>query len=529
MKQAVFLLLLLLSACSGVQRGEWPIVIIYDNDVHCAVDGYAKVGTIVKSYEDSAEYQLLVSAGDFVHGDVMGSITHGQAIVDIMNTVGYDYVVPGNHEFDYGVEQLLNLTDGLRAEMLCSNFHNIFVNELPFRPYRVVQYGDVSVAFIGVTTTACAVSVAPKTFCDDEGNLKYHFYLDSLYLNTQKYIDEVRKQGADHVVVLSHLGDVYNGVHPTSIDLITHTCGIDVVIDGHAHNVIIDSCVYDKSGNKVLLTSSGTRLENVGVVKLHKDGRFTSELVNLATVEAEASLVKYIESVKQLAMLVGERSVGVSECDLPIEAADGSLIPRYKESGIGNLCTDAFRIELQADIAIMNGGAIRNELLKGELTYNDLYSVLPYNNQVSVAEITGKQLLDALEYSASYLPIQDGNFLQVSGLSFTIDTSIPSPVIMGVDGVFSHVGGSPRRVSNVKVLNAEGEYVTIESERKYTLASINYLIKDSGAGGILRATKLLQSDVGSDIDILERYIMETLKHTIPASYANPAGRINIKD
>ena len=325
MKQAVFLLLLLLFACSGVQRGEWPVVIIYDNDVHCAVDGYAKVGAVVKCYEDSSEYQLLVSAGDFVHGDVMGSITHGQAIVDIMNMVGYDYVVPGNHEFDYGVEQLLNLTDGLSAEMLCSNFHNIFVNELLFRPYRVVQYGGVSVAFIGVTTTACAVSVAPKTFRDEEGNLKYHFYLDSLYSNTQKYIDQVKEQGADYVILLSHLGDAYNGVHPTSVDLIANTCGADVVIDGHAHSVIVDSCVYDKSGKGVLLTSSGTRLESVGVVKLDKEGKFTSQLVSLSTVEPDASLVKYIEGVKQSAMAVGERLVGVSECSLPLEDSDGNL------------------------------------------------------------------------------------------------------------------------------------------------------------------------------------------------------------
>jgi 2',3'-cyclic-nucleotide 2'-phosphodiesterase (5'-nucleotidase family) len=522
-----FLLVWVVVGCASDNHSL--LTIVYDNDVHCAVDGYSKVKSLSDSLMKSSLCLEVVSCGDFVQGDVLGSATHGKAIVDIMNMVGYGVAIPGNHEFDYGVERLMALSDTLNGTVLCSNFYDICVNEPLFAPYKVIDYGTVSVAYLGVTTTATPTSVIPKTFQDDTGNLKYHFCFDSLYVNTQKYIYQARAEGADYVVVLSHLGDIENGEHPTSRDLISNISGVDVIIDGHAHSTIECEYACDKVGKRVLLTSSGTRFENVGIVRLDKRGVFTSELIPTIEIATDSILGSYIEQLRASAISVGERVVAFNESLLPIETPDGSIIVRREECGMANLCTDALRVELGTDIAILNGGGFRNGLEKGQITYNNLYSVLPYNNQLSKAAIVGRELLDVLEFSASYLPNEDGNFLQVSGLRFSIDSTIPSPVMMDVDGMFSFVGEGTRRVSNVEVWDKEsGEYRRLNPEQEYTLTSIDFLLKHNGGSGILRSAKPVQDGLGQDVDIVEQFIKTHLGGTIPASYAQPQGRINIQ-
>ena len=178
---------------------------------------------------------------------------------------------------------------------------------------------------------------------------------------------------------------------------------------------------------------------------------------------------------------------------------------------------------------MINGGGIRADLPQGDVTYNHLVSVFPFNNTACTATLTGQQLWDALEFSVSSLPGEDGSFMQVSGVIFEVDTSIPSPIVVDEFGVFQHVGQGARRVGNLKVWNKEKQaYLPVDLKRRYTLASLNYMLKNLGCSGIFRYTELLEDNLGQDVDILASYIANVLHGRIGKRYAEVEGRIVMK-
>lgn len=505
-----------------------PIVIIYDNDVHCAVDGYAKLAAVRSSYRKSTNNVTTVSCGDFVQGDIVGTVTRGEGIIDIMNYVGYDVVTLGNHEFDFGMEQMLSLTERLEADVVNANFSDLRSGKLLFEPYTIKRFGNVDIAFIGVTTPSTIESVAYTTFTDEEGNLIYSFNNDNFYEEIQRHIIEARATGADYVVLLSHLGDISYGGYPSSISLIKNTIGIDAVLDGHEHSVISDTTIIDGAGDEVLLTSTGTAFANVGVLTLSTTGEFSSELIATEGCTPDKKVQAYVEQIKEQTMAAGERVVGTSEVTLPIRDAKGTRITRTQETAIGNLCADALRSVLGSDIAFVNGGAIRADIPQGDITYNTLLQVFPYNNSVCTATMTGAQIMDALEVSTRLLPNENGGFLQVSGIRFKVDTSVTTSVVMDENEQFSHVEGN-RRVSDVEILDKENnEYHAIEPDRTYTIASSTFLVEDYGDNGILRYARVKESNLGQDVDMLAIYLQQILGGKIGAEYGNIEGRIVIK-
>lgn len=527
--------LLLFAFCAGcgtknkVDLPDHPIVILFENDVHGAVDGYAKLVSLREEQREWTPYVATVSSGDYVQGDVIGSLSKGESIIELMNEVGYDVVTLGNHEFDYGMSQLFKLRDSLEATMVSANFCDFRTGELIFPPYEILSFGEVDIAFMGFTTTTTPTMVAPHTFLDENKQIAYGFYRPTFYENAQRQIDKARAEGADYVVVLSHLGDSDRGEHASSVSLIGRTTGIDVVLDGHDHQVIPDSVVYNRKGEPVLLASTGLKFQNIGLLTLSEDGMFTSRLVPAADMEASEEAQALVESMKEKALKEGERKVGVSEVHLsPDDASDNRLV-RQQEVGIGNFCADAFRLVLNADVAMVNGGGIRADLPQGEVTYNHLLSVFPFNNTACTATMTGQQLLDALEVSVSFLPYEDGTFMQVSGMKFEVDASVPSPVVLDEAELFSHVADAPRRVGGLQILDKEsGEYLPVDLDKRYTLASFSYLLKDLGGFGIFRYAELQEDNLGQDVEVLASYIETILNGRIGKDYSEPEGRIVMK-
>lgn len=512
-------------------RPTKPVVILYENDVHCAVDGYARLVALREQQRALTPYVTTVSCGDFVQGDIVGSVSRGENIVEIMNRVGYDVVTLGNHEFDFGMSQMFKLTDALTATVVNSNFRDIRTDEPPFPPYRIVRYGEVDIAYLGFTTTTTATSVSPLTFLDEAGNVAYSFCKANFYENAQKQIDKARSEGADYVVVLSHLGDMDRGEHASSISLINHTTGIDAVLDGHDHRVIPDTLIHNLEGTPVLLSSTGTKFQHVGVLTLSTDGTFSSRLEPgySGTEAVDREVQAFVDDIKEKTMLDGQRVVGVNEVKLSINDASGNRLVRSEETNIGNFCSDAFRIVLNTDIALLNGGGIRVDIPQGDVTYNHLLSVFPFNNTVCTAIMTGQQLLDILEFSVSFLPGEDGSFMQVSGVKFEVDTSIPSPVMVDEYHLFAGVGEGPRRVSQVQVLDKEsGNYQPVDTKRNYTLAAFDYQIKNLGCNGVFRFLILKEDNLGQDVEVLATYITDILKGRIGKEYEGTEGRIRIK-
>ena len=537
MKKKLLTLLLVLCVVlsiptAALAANEGDIVVLFTNDVHCAVDsniGYAGLAAYAADMEADvgADNVTLVDAGDAVQGAALGTLSEGEYIVDIMNEVGYDIMVPGNHEFDYGMARMMELMDMLDATVLSSNFMDLTTNETVYEPYTMIDYGTIQVAYVGISTPESFTKSTPKYFQDDTGNYIYSFCEGNngadLYSAVQTAVDDASADGADVIVAVGHCG-VGSEIAPwQSTDIIANTTGIDVFIDGHSHSVIAGETYQNENGEDVILTSSGTGLENIGQVTISPDGSVATELVSDYTEKDETvdAFVKNIQAENE-AML----STVVASTDVPLIVNDpdtGKRLIRSQETNLGDLCADAYRKLLGADVAVVNGGGIRADIPAGDITYNDIVTVHPFGNSACVIEATGQEILDLLEMMARSTPDECGGFEQVSGMSYEIHTYIPSSVQTDDKDVFQGVTGE-YRVKNVRI---GGE--PIDLGKTYTLASHNYLIKNGGDGyAEFMDNKLLQDEVMIDNQVLITYIVQELGGVVGSEYADIYGQGRIK-
>ena len=506
--------------------GEDSVVILYENDVHCSVDGYAKIAAMKKELATSFDHTGVVSSGDFIQGGTLGAISRGEYIVDIINKIGYDAIALGNHEFDYRIERLNELRTKLNTKVLSCNIYKIGEEKSYFDPYTIVTYGDVKIAYIGITTPETLTSSSPSQFMNDKGELIFTFNESALGEMVQKNIDAAKAEGADYVILLSHIGYSETGELSDITDVIANTDGLDAVLDGHSHSVIPEMIVKDKSGDDVVLSSTGTKFEYIGKLTL-VDGKIDTELVKTEEyTKIDDDVKACIDEINENYAVLGERKIATSEVDLITHDADGNRLVRLAETNIGNICSDAFREVFDVDIAYLNGGGIRAEIKAGDVTFNDIYSVFPFNNQVVVSEISGQTLLDMLEMAMMLYPAENGSFPHVSGITFSVNTSIPTPVKLDSNGFFVSVEGE-RRVYDVMIFDkASGSYKPLDVNANYTIAATNYFLIDRGSGmSMLANTKVLQNDGTLDVEVLERYIVENLGGVIDERYAEVDNRI----
>ena len=506
------------------------IVILFESDVHCSVDGYAKIAALKDEISDDAEYVGVVTSGDFVQGGSLGIVSKGEYIINIMNLIGYDAVGLGNHEFDYKTERLHELVNKLDSTVVCSNYKKIGEEKSVFNPYIIVPYGDTEVAYIGIITPDTLTSSSPAQFKNEEGQYTYSFCADTLYENTQKSIDAAKKEGADYIIALAHLGTEYVFEQWSAQTLIQNTTGLDVVLDGHSHSVVEGMVVNDKAGNDVIVASTGTRFANIGKLTL-LDGAIKTELIPTQTYEkTDEEITKYIATINEEYAKLGERKIGVSEVSLTTLDEQGNRIIRNAETNLGDFCADAYREITGADIGFINGGGIRNDIDTGDITFNEILGVFPFANKTCISEVTGQQIVDMLEYGLVFYPEENGSFQHVSGIKFDFDPQIKLSVMLDVNQEFVSVEGA-RRVSDVEVLNQEtGAYEPIVLDKKYTLASHSYLLMEYGGGATMFKGAKLLSDTGIlDVELLESYITENLNGVIGGEYAQSQNRINILD
>lgn len=503
------------------------IIILYENDVHCEIDGYAKLSAMKKELSETAAHVGVVSVGDFIQGSSLGAISQGEYIVNIMNLVGYDAVTLGNHEFDYKIPRLLELSEIImNTKPVCSNFQKIGETDTVFEPYSIVSYGDVDIAYIGITTPDTITSSSPAQFKDENDDYIYTFNGTNLYDTVQKNIDAAENAGADYIIALSHLGTENVYEQWSAQTLVANTTGIDVVLDGHSHSVVEELIVKDEGGNDVVITSTGTKFANIGKLTI-SDGDIKTELIPTEDYEkTDSAVTSYIDQINEEYQALGNRKIGVSEVELTTVDEDGNRIIRNTETNLGDFCADAFRIVTGADIGFMNGGGIRADMAAGDVTFNDILSVFPFNNRVCVIEATGRQIVDMLELGVVNYPEEDGSFQHVSGITFELKKSIPSSVKLDENLSFVSVEGE-YRVSNVKVLNkTTGEYEPIDYTKTYTLASHNFLLLDQGGGASMFKDAKVVSDSGMlDVELLEVYITENLGGVIGEEYKESQNRI----
>lgn len=517
------------------QKSE-DIVVLYVNDIHCGVDagspegsmGYANLAALKKELQSQHEFVTLVDAGDAIQGEAIGTLSNGSYLTDIMNYVGVDIATYGNHEFDYGMDVALALANGSNAQYIACNFRDLRTDELITKPYTVVDYGALQVAYIGIATPETFTKSTPTHFQDENGNYIYSFCENGdgqeLYQAVQNSIDAAKAEGADLIIALGHLGIDPASAPWRSYDVIANTVGLDAFIDGHSHSTIAGEKVQDQAGEDVLLTSTGTKMENIGKMVISADGEITTELVRDYTV-VDPETDAYIKGIQSQFQDKLEEVVARTEVDLVInDPVTGERIIRNRETNLGDLCADAYRVALGADIGMVNGGGIRAELIAGDITYGDIIAVHPYGNMMCVVEATGQEILDTLEVAAQAAPGEYGSFQHVSGLKYTINTAVASSVVMDSKGMLESIGDT-RRICNVQVLQKDGTYAPIDPSATYTLASHNYMIKNGGSGvDFFMDNELIADEVMIDNQVLIGYIRDTLDGVVGKTYADPYGQ-----
>lgn len=495
---------------AALVENEKSIVIINDNDVHCNIDGYARMAGLRDAIADTA-HVAMVTCGDYLQGGTIGAISHGQYIADIMKSMGYTALGLGNHEFDYQVSRMEELLAFIGTPVVCCNLFDMQQNRV-FASYLLKQYGNKKVAFVGVVTP-CTIQSEEYAFFDKEGRQHHHLAEKDVYRLVQEATNEARSKGADYVVVVSHLGESPNDLNVDSRGLIKATNGIDVVLDGHTHSTIPCEYIQNKDGKTVLTLQTGTQFANVGKVVFMPDGKKYASLVSLKDFDRENAVVRHVtDSVKTLANALVNRQICTSDYDLRILDEEGRQAVRLRETNAGDIIADAYRIVTGADFAISNGGGIRNEVKAGNLSYGNLVAMLPYDNYVCIVKITGQQLIDLLAKNTSSLPIEDGDFPQVSGMKFTVNTS-----------------STTDRITDLTILDkATGKYVPVDVNREYNLATIDYCITGGGLRGMLKKNTILKQDIIIYSECLIEYITKHLNGHIGKEYAEPQGRITIK-
>lgn len=530
------------SADAEEQKEASPIYIVYTNDIHSYIYNTVKdennedkpglrmsnIAAMVSDMEADGKNVILVDAGDELQGNVYGAFDEGESVVELMNLCGYRIATPGNHDFDYGMNSFFNRIEEANYPYVSCNFHALEGDGNPLHESQIFDIGGEKIAFVGVTTPETITSSTPIYFQNEKG--EYIYTIDGIddpadmYMSVQKAIDKVKDE-VDYIIAIGHVGVGIDEKKDkiSSYDVIANVEGLDAFIDGHSHTVMEKELVKDKSGKEVLLTQTGSYLSNVGLMEIDGDTIKSSLISSYDKIDDDvASAEEAINNriMEQMGEKVAELSATMY-INSP-EDSDKRLI-RSREMNSGDIVSDSVYwyfndlLEIDCDVVLSNGGGIRSQLNSGDITYMDIKSVEPFGNMICMIEATGQQILDALEMGTTVIgewdeqweiPAENGGFLHVAGMQYTIDATIPSSVVTKGDGMFEKVDGE-YRVRDVKIYNKEtSEYEDMDPDRTYTVGGINYLLRNNGNGlNMFSDDNMIIDFVGQDYSILAMYLV----------------------
>lgn len=563
------LLIVLLSIPVSAANAEKSndIVILYTNDTHANIDSplsFDTIGALKKNLEKEYRYVLLVDAGDHLQGTAFGSMDQGASVLQLMNKAGYDLATPGNHEFDYSMDTFLERVREAEFPYLsCNLYHqeNGVRGENLLESFQAYHFGKEIVAFIGITTPETIVKSTPAYFQDENGSFCYGISGgengQALYDDVQFAVDAIRRAGATKVIAVGHLGDDPSSAPWTSEDVIAHVSGLDAFIDGHSHSEVNGKRVLDANGDAVLLTQTGEYLNNVGIMIIdYETGEIQSDLIAcediLKTVKnkdgTESSVVsghrlastlysgpewvndntisfvknQWINKVNQKL----KQKIGETQVVLDNYAEDGTRLVRKQETNTGDFAADALyflfdQMDMNVDAAIVNGGGIRNQAISGTVNYKTCKDIHTFGNVACLQNVTGQQLLDALEWGARFAGSDQecGGFLQVSGIRYQIDTDWPDSTQKDENGMW--IGGPTGgyRVHDVTVYDRETDsWKPLNLQETYRLAGYNYTLRNSGDGYNMFSSAVNVVDyVMEDYMVLANYVQAFENKTVLAS------------
>ena len=504
------------------------IIILHTNDVHGQTDRYAQVAALKQTYEKMGAYVLLFDAGDYIQGDPTVSLSEGATAVELMNLAGYDAAALGNHEFDYGYENLVKLAKEAKFPILSAN--TLYNGSVAFEDHVTFTAPDgTKIGVFGLETPETATKAHPAkikgvTFAAGE----------EMFRIAQAQVDALRADKCDVIVCLGHLGIDNESAGNRSIDLLEKVKGIDVFIDAHSHSTLEDIlAVTNQTGlvGDTLLTSTGTKLAGIGRVVI-KDGAAVAMNLpydELTTTPDETVAARAAEIAKQI-----EDDYGTPFAKSLVEL-NGAKAPngnRDGETNNGDLITDAILwyatkdggLDVDADhtVALTNGGGIRAAISIGDITKKDVNTVLPFGNTVAVIYVTGAELLEALEASTYCTPDAVGGFPQVAGIQFTVDTTKAYDAGDLYPGSTYH---APKSINRVTIESINGK--AFDPAAKYAVVTNDFTAAGGDTYYAFSVADVMNTGVPLDQVVMD-YITTQLGGVIGEQYAAPQGRITVK-
>ena len=489
--------LALMTGSIAAADSQTTLTVLHVNDLHARLEPFAPatdapvVGGMAriaaKAFAIRAEQPgkvLLLSAGDMIHGTNIANLFGGRSVIETMNLAGFDAMTLGNHEFNYGQEALLALGEQALFPFLGANITN--AEGQPYvKPYIIKEVNKLKVAILGLSAEETPVVTHPK-------NVAGMTFADPIA--TAKELVKIQEiQEADLILALTHIGAELDR------QLAAEVPEIDVIVGGHSHTQIDKA---EKIG-ETLYVQAGEHGKYLGRLDLTvTNGQVVSSNYLLLPVDANATPVAGIQAVIDTynASLKDMMNVVVGEAYTNLYGAREEV--RTSETNLGNLVADIMRQAVGADIAFENGGGIRASIAQGEVTVGDIFTVLPFDNTLVLIEVTGEQIMQALEVGVGKYPAQLGGFLQVSGMSFVFDPSKPE----GQRVVSATVGGA-----------------ALDRAKMYTLA-VNDFMAAGGDGYVMfKGAKVLAHTGEMLRDVAVRYF-QSVKGVNPQI----EGRITVK-
>lgn len=456
------------------------LIILHTNDMHAKYAegkydgmGFAKMKTKINEIKENHENVLLLDAGDAIHGMPLATLTKGEAMVKLMNSMGYDAMAPGNHDFNYGYERLLELKDMAEFDILAANVTSKNGTR-DFDAYTIKEMNGLKVGIFGLATPETKYKSSPK-------NTENVDFVDSVKA-AEDAVKDLEKENVDIIIGVTHLGLDEASVE-TSERVAKEVDGIDVIVDGHSHTVLENG----KMVNDTLIVQTKDHTKNLGIVTLKLEDKeivekkaelFSKE--DATDLEEDKFIKAYIKGLIEANKGELERVIGTST-----NVLDGAREHvRKGETNLGNLLTDAMLDIGDADVALANGGGIRDSIDEGDITVNEVIQAFPFENYLVVIEVTGQDIKDALELGTDAYPELKGAFPHVAGMTYEIDPD-------------REIGD---RIVNIKV---DGE--ALELDKTYELATNNFL-RDGGDGYTMFEGKKLVVEKEALNELLIDYI-----------------------
>jgi 5'-nucleotidase/UDP-sugar diphosphatase len=504
------LLLVVVMFVSVVQAQDetFSLTIMHTNDVHGAYGPYdaandatsnggaARQATVINQIRAEGGNSILIDGGDRFTGTLFHQQWRGEEAARIMNAMSYDAMVVGNHEFDNGDAVLEQFVDAVDFPVITANV--TFGENLAAKvqPYIVLEVGGQQIGVIGLTPPDTAILSSPGP------DVAFNSDMASV---VQGAVDALAQQGVNKIILLTHIGLVVDEA------LVPQISGVDVIVGGHSHTLLGNAAsgaagsyptvMQDEVGNDVYIVQSGSSLNYMGRLDVTWDAEGVVQSAGGDTI----FLSRYITPDPDTLAIVNELRAPITTLTAtPVGESSVFLVGdrsvcRAEECNIGNLITDAMRAYSGAQIAITNGGGIRSNVPVGaaipedlnlaspmQITLGDVLTVFPFGNVVSWFELSGADVVAALENGVSQVENGAGRFPQVSGIRFSWDGSKPAG----------------ERIVAVDVLSEDGSYAPIDLEAIYTVVTNDFMRRGGDDYTVFAEKAINPYDGGSPLDVV---------------------------